>query len=106
MAVCASLCGLLFNGFAGGGALVSAAVPGGICRVLACAFLSWVSGRVSINRAPPQELAVLPGIGEKKAQAIVDYREAVGGFDRIEQLLEVPGIGPKTFEDIKGLVEL
>ena len=48
----------------------------------------------------------LPGIGEVKSQAIVDYRTEVGGFQSIDQLLDVPGIGSVTFEGIRDLVTL
>lgn len=52
------------------------------------------SGQVSINQATAEELAAaLNGIGLKKAQAIVSYREEYGDFTGIEQLKEVPGIG-------------
>lgn len=57
---------------------------------------------VNINTATAQELAaILPGIGEVKAQSIVDYREAVGGFNSIDELVEVSGIGEATLERIR-----
>ena len=43
----------------------------------------------------------LPGIGETKAKAIIDYRNEVGSFQNIEQLKEVNGIGEATFDNIK-----
>ncbi|ENH7110827.1 ComEA family DNA-binding protein [Vibrio fluvialis] len=50
---------------------------------------------VNINTAPAEELAtLLKGIGLKKAQAIVDYREANGAFKSKEDLTQVKGIGP------------
>lgn len=58
--------------------------------------------RVNINAASAATLdECLPGIGPSYAQRIVDYREAHGGFKSIEEIQEVSGIGPKTFEKIK-----
>ena len=54
---------------------------------------------ININQASAQELADnLQGVGIKKAQAIVQYREKVGGFQSQEQLLNVKGIGIATLE--------
>ncbi|SLM63979.1 MULTISPECIES: ComEA family DNA-binding protein [Dickeya] len=54
---------------------------------------------VSINSATAEQLAaVLNGVGLKKAQAIVSYREQNGPFTQIEQLQEVPGIGRALIE--------
>ena len=57
--------------------------------------------KISINKATLEELMMLPGIGETKAKAIIDYRETVGSFTNIEQLKEVNGIGEATFDQIK-----
>ncbi len=55
--------------------------------------------QVSINQADAEELAsVLNGVGLKKAEAIVRYREQNGPFTQIEQLQEVPGIGASLVE--------
>ncbi|WP_170174637.1 ComEA family DNA-binding protein [Serratia microhaemolytica] len=55
--------------------------------------------RVSINQASAEKLAsTLSGIGLKKAEAIVRYREQNGPFTQIEQLQEVPGIGAALIE--------
>lgn len=54
---------------------------------------------VSINQADAEQLAsILKGVGLKKAEGIVRYREQNGPFTQIEQLQEVPGIGPALFE--------
>lgn len=63
-------------------------------------------GLININRASAEQLTALPGIGPAKAGAIVDYRETYGKFETIEQLMEVKGIGPKTFARLKHLIEL
>ncbi|HBE9078659.1 ComEA family DNA-binding protein [Serratia fonticola] len=55
--------------------------------------------KVSINQADAEALAtVLNGVGLKKAEAIVRYREQNGPFSEIDQLQEVPGIGPSLVE--------
>lgn len=57
---------------------------------------------ININTATADELAAfLPGIGKTKANRIVDYRETAGGFDSVEELLCVKGIGEKTLENIR-----
>lgn len=63
-------------------------------------------GRVSINTAGEAELMSLPGIGEKRARAIIDYRMQNGPFTAPEGLLEVSGIGPKILEGIRELISL
>ncbi|TAK13270.1 MAG: hypothetical protein EPO32_05970 [Anaerolineae bacterium] len=46
----------------------------------------------------------MPGIGPVRAQAILDYRSEHGPFTRIEQIINVSGIGPVTFEGLKDLI--
>ena len=53
--------------------------------------------RVNLNTADEQELMLLPGIGESLARSIVEYREKFGPFTEPEQLMEVSGIGEKTY---------
>jgi competence protein ComEA len=57
--------------------------------------------RVNINTASADELTALPGIGPSYAQRIVEHREKNGPFKRVEDLLNVRGIGDKTFERIR-----
>ena len=54
--------------------------------------------QVNINAASAEELIQLKGVGPKKAAKIVKFRETNGPFRIPEDLLKVPGIGPKTFE--------
>lgn len=58
-------------------------------------------GRVNLNTAGKEELMTLTGIGERKAEAIIQYRETSGGFGSIEELMQVEGIKEGTFEKIK-----
>jgi len=67
--------------------------------------------KININRATAQQMEQLPGIGPSYARKIVEYRarlkaETGQGFTRVEQLMEIPGIGPKRFADIKDHVTL
>jgi competence protein ComEA len=59
---------------------------------------------ININTATAAELEMLPGIGSKRAQQIVEYREANGPFATIEEIQNVQRIGPATFEGFKVLI--
>lgn len=61
---------------------------------------------ININTAAAEELTRLPGIGEVKAAAIVNYRETYGDFINIDELTEVKGIGEKTLEKLRDMVTL
>lgn len=54
--------------------------------------------QVDINSAEIGEIVVLPGVGEKLAKTIVEYRRDTGPFDSIQSITEVPGIGEKKLE--------
>ena len=60
--------------------------------------------QVNINAATVQELSQLKGVGPAYAAKIVAYREANGPFAKSEDIMQVPGIGTKTFEANKGRI--
>lgn len=62
--------------------------------------------RIDINAASVRELQELPGIGSVKADAIVKYRNEHGKFEKLEELLEVPGISKNLYDRIKDMVKL
>ena len=62
--------------------------------------------RIRVNTAPVEALTTLPGIGPARAAAIVETRRRDGPFRRVEDLQRVPGIGPRTVERLRNLVQL
>lgn len=63
-------------------------------------------GPVHLNSATLDQLDELPGIGPVTAQKILDYRSEHGAFGSVEELDAVPGIGPATLEELRDLVDL
>ena len=59
---------------------------------------------ININTAPASELVKLKGIGEVKAAAIVEYRRINGNFKTVQDIMNVSGIGEKTFEKIRSQI--
>ena len=62
--------------------------------------------KVNINIASKDALMTLPGIGESRAQDIIDYRESVGGFQTIEDIMQVSGIKEAAFDKIKDYIKV
>ncbi len=63
-----------------------------------------VSSPVNLNTANMSQLESLPGIGPKTAERIIEYREKAGGFKKIEELMNVQGVGEKSFLKLKDLI--
>lgn len=61
-------------------------------------------GKVNVNQASADELTELPGIGPSKAKAIIQYREKYGPFQKIDDLLEVKGIGSKILDKMRSKI--
>ncbi|MFQ5937884.1 MAG: ComEA family DNA-binding protein [Acidiferrobacterales bacterium] len=68
--------------------------------VLLCFVAGWALAAepVNINTADVQTLVTLEGVGEKRAQAIIEYREKHGPFEAVDDLVKVKGVGKKTVE--------
>ncbi len=64
------------------------------------------AGPINLNTATLDQLKSLPGIGDTRANQIISYRSTLGRFSTLEQLLEITGIGEKTLEAVRPLVEI
>jgi len=65
-----------------------------------------VFGSVNINKANTAQLQTINGIGPTKAAAIIKYRKSHGGFKNTNEIVNVKGIGPKTFMKIKSQISV
>jgi len=73
----------------------------GTTALSALAAESQLTGVVNLNTATQEELQLLPGIGESRAKAVIEARKRKGGFQKVEDLLEVKGIGPAGLEKLR-----
>jgi competence protein ComEA len=64
------------------------------------------TAKININKASAEELTQLKGVGSTYAEHIVEYREAHGPFNKPEDIMKVPGIGPKTWEENKDRIAI
>ena len=91
-----------------------------LCLVLLCCFVSASAqesatgpatttetsdaAKINLNSATAEQLATIPGIGPATAKLIIDHRTNTGKFSRIEEILNIKGIGEKKFQSIKDLI--
>lgn len=59
---------------------------------------------INLNTATADQLATIPGVGPKMAERIIDYRQKNGGFKKVEDLMNVSGVGEKSFLKMKPLI--
>ncbi len=87
-------------------ALALVAILGASCLFAADTAEPAGGKKVNINQASAKEISNLPRIGAKVAERIVEYRQAHGSFARVEDLMEVKGIGEKLFTQLKPYLTL
>lgn len=61
-------------------------------------------GKIDLNTCTARQLCAIPGIGEKTAEKILEYRETAGGFDSVDELINVNGIGEVKLEKMRQYV--
>ena len=83
---------------------VSVSAKGDQCAADSSAAAAPAYRKLDINIASEEQLVILPGIGPKKAGAIIDWRDSNGPFECVDQLRSVHGIGPRTLEGLKPYV--
>ena len=83
----------------------AAASPAGTTSAAGGGGAAPPQGPISLNTATPEQLDTLDGVGPVTAQKILDYRRQHGGFHSIEDLGQIPGIGPKRLAALRGKVQ-
>ena len=73
-------------------------------KTAAAATAATAAAPVNLNTATAEQLATIPGVGPKMAERIIDYRQKNGGFKKVEDLMNVSGVGEKSFLKMKPLI--
>ncbi len=73
---------------------------------LAAAKETTPAKQVELNHATAEELVALPGVGEKLAARIIEYRDQNGGFKSVDELMNIKGIGEKNFQKLETRVRV
>ena len=85
---------------------LSAAAADAQGRAAAPKTTATAAAPVNLNTATVAQLATIPGIGEKTAERIIEYRKTNGGFKKVEDLMNVRGVGEKSFLKMKPLITI
>jgi competence protein ComEA len=80
------------------------ALAGGSARAQEPSHSAASGSTLNLNSATLPQLEALPGIGRSTAERIIEYRQKNGGFKRIEDLMNVRGVGEKSFLKLKPLI--
>jgi competence protein ComEA len=75
-----------------------------LALIMCLALAGTAAAVVNINTATKEELTTIKGIGDKRAQEIIDYRKKNGDFKSVDELERVPGIGPGTMKQIRSQI--
>ena len=75
-------------------------------RAAAPKAVATAAAPVNLNTATAEQLATIPGVGPRMAERIIDYRQKNGGFKKVEDLMNVSGIGEKNFLKMRPLVSV
>lgn len=85
--------------------VLGVAVPTIVCAADSAEVVAQIV-KVSLNSGSAADLQVLPGIGEVTAERIIAFRELNGPFASVDDLVKVKGVGSKTLEKIRPMLEL